>query len=216
MLAVIFRLGPGKGADTHIAGYSFSLRKLNFAHLNCLNHAYSLHCSALDVVVLHFGGSFHEIINITSIGLGYKNLSQQQWKWRSAVPSFGKRTSLGTRSAKNTPRYGRLTSEVVQDVKLHQQYVYYGHIGIYIYIYSPLVAKLLWYLLRWFEAGVILFPRMTLNALFGEKKRFKGESDATPTTNGQVGQVNGFFTIHWLLGFGFPHFLGQILLGLIQ
>ena len=81
MLAVIFRLGPGKGTDTHIAGFC-RLRKLNFAHLNCLNHVYSVHCSALDVVVLHFVGSFHEIINITTIGLGCKNLSQQQWKMK--------------------------------------------------------------------------------------------------------------------------------------
>lgn len=81
MLAVIFRLGPGKGTDTHIAGFC-RLRKLNFAHLNCLNHVYSVHCNALDVVALHFGGSFHRIITITSIGLGYKNLSQQQWKMK--------------------------------------------------------------------------------------------------------------------------------------
>lgn len=61
MLAVIFRLGPGKGTDTHIAGFC-RLRKLNFAHLNCLNHVYSVHCNALEVVALHFGGSFHRII----------------------------------------------------------------------------------------------------------------------------------------------------------
>ena len=46
------------------------------------------------------------------------------------------------------------------------------------------------------------------------KKRFKGESDATPTT--KWASQRFFFTIHWLLGFGFPHLLGQILLGLIQ
>lgn len=63
MLAVIFRLGPGKGTDTHIAGFC-RLRKLNFAHLNCLNHVYSVHCNSLDVVALHFGGSFHRIITM--------------------------------------------------------------------------------------------------------------------------------------------------------
>ena len=40
--------------------------------------------------------------------------------------------------------------------------------------HMTLEAKLLWYLLRRFEAGVILFPRMTINVFLGWKKRFLG------------------------------------------